>query len=563
MVRYGFTDAELEQAKLSLLSYLERMVSEKDRQESQPFVRGFTSHFISGEAMPDIEWELDAVKRLLPGIGKAEIGAAIKDYFSADDLTLFVCAPEAEAPSLPSPERIKAIFAETARAEIQNRESESISAELIEGEPRAGEIRAESKDNETGALVLELGNGARVILKETANRNNEIVFYALARGGTMNAPEADDVSASLSAEALSVSGLGPYSRPELVRKLTGRQVSFSGWASNYFRGFDGFATAADIETLFQMIYLEFTQPKIDEDAVKAMLDQYRTNLARENEDPETVFYHEINRTVYGNHPRFKPMETGDLEKFSTAGALRFIKTCLNPGDYTFVFTGNINIEEMKRLSKIWLASISPAGVPNNSWIDPGVTRPGKTERKIYKGKEEQSMVFLGWFGPGIFTEEKSQTAAALSEYLDIVLTEDIREKLGGVYSIFAQASVGAIPRGEQSLSVYFYCDPRRAEELSAAVQARIALLATEDPEKNVFDESIEALLKEYERSMESNSYIAQSYANSTVLYNAPLGRLLSRPGIIRAIRPAQVQAMCRELLSNGPAQVILYPEGWQ
>jgi hypothetical protein len=45
------------------------------------------------------------------------------------------------------------------------------------------------------------------------------------------------------------------------------------------------------------------------------------------------------------------------------------------------------------------------------------------------------MVYLGWFSPGFFSEEKSQTAATLSEYLDIVLTEDIREKLGGVYSI--------------------------------------------------------------------------------------------------------------------------------
>jgi predicted Zn-dependent peptidase len=82
-------------------------------------------------------------------------------------------------------------------------------------------------------------------------------------------------------------------------------------------------------------------------------------------------------------------------------------------------------------------------------------------------------------------------------------------------------------------------------------------------EQEVFDESIEALLKEYESSMESNSYIAQSYANSSVLYDAPLSRLLRRPDIIRALRPAGVQAMCRELLSNGPAQVILYPEGWR
>jgi zinc protease len=192
-----------------------------------------------------------------------------------------------------------------------------------------------------------------------------------------------------------------------------------------------------------------------------------------------------------------------------------------------------------------------------------VRRPGKAERLIYKGKEEQSMVFLGWFSPGTYSEKKSQTSAVLTEYLDIVLTEEIREGLGGVYSIFAQSSATSIPREEQSLQVYFFCDPRRALELSAAVQDRIAGLANRAPDQGVFDKSIEALLKEHESSLESNSYIAQSYANSSVLFEVPLTRLNNRPEVIRSIRPSDIQALCRELLRTGPAQVILYPEAWQ
>jgi zinc protease len=338
MVRYGFTDSELERAKLSLLSSLEQTVSEKDRQESRYLARSFTSHFLEGDIPADVEWELDSVRRLLPGIGEAEIAAAIKDYFAVGELVLFLLAPEAESPGLPAAARIREIFAETSRAEIKSREPDYLNSELVEGKPEAGTITAESLDAETGARIWDLGNGAKVILKETNNRNNEIVLYALARGGSMNAPESQDISADLAAEMLSASGLGPYSRPELVKKLSGRQLRFSFRSSDYYRSFEGSSTARDLEILFQMLYLGFTQPRIDDGAVKAMLDQYRANLAREEEDPEVVFQHEVTRAVSGGHPRFKPLDLQDIERVSVKDALEYVRACLNPADYTFVFT---------------------------------------------------------------------------------------------------------------------------------------------------------------------------------------------------------------------------------
>ncbi|MDR2096346.1 MAG: insulinase family protein [Treponema sp.] len=561
VVRYGFTDSELEYAKLNLVSMLERMASEKDRQESRSYVHRFMAHFLNGESITDIEWELDAVSRLLPGIGAAEIAAAVKDYFVDDDCTVFVIAPDAEAASLPSKERVREIFTEAAKADISPRESAALSGELLEAEPPKGSVISETRDAETGATIWQLSNGAKIILKETRNRNNEIVFYAMARGGTTSVPESEDISAKLASEMLTASGLGPYSQPELVKKLAGKQVSFTFWNANYYRGFQGAATTRDIKTLFEMLYLEFTQPKIDADTAKALLDQYRTNLAWQEEDPEAVFNREITSVMYDNHPRFKQRELADIDRVSVEQAMRYIKTCMNPADYTFVFTGNINLEEMKELAQTYLASI-PRATTWNTWTDLQEGRPGRIEKRIYKGKEEQGMVFMGWFGRAEYSEEKSQAAAVLSEYLDIIMTEEIRETLGGVYSIGVQASISPIPRGEQNLSVYFYCDPQRVQELSTAVQQQLADLADKGVDQDVFDKSVEALLKEYENSMQSNMYIAQSYANSSVLFEVSLNRLNKRPEIIRAVRPADIQAMCRELLKTGPAQVILYPEGW-
>ncbi len=61
--------------------------------------------------------------------------------------------------------------------------------------------------------------------------------------------------------------------------------------------------------------------------------------------------------------------------------------------------------------------------------------------------------------------------------------------------------------------------------------------------------------------MQSNAYIAQSYANSSVLLNLPLSRLDRRPKLFDAVTQADIQRVCGQLLqSNGPAVVVLLPE---
>jgi zinc protease len=578
MLRYGFTEAELSLAKNSLISDLPRAVSEKDRQESDSHVGSITHYYLNGGTLADVEWELQGVQQLLPHIGVRETAAAAKDYFNPGDLRVFISAPEAEKENLPSEIRVRQLVEESSKMKLAPPETSVVGGELLPFIPTGGSI-VEETDDESGAVILKLSNGARVILRETGNRNNEIVLQAMARGGSTSVPLEDDVSADLAAEMVSVSGLGPYSRQELTKKIADKQVSISFWVSNYHRGLQGSATTGDLKTLFEMIYLGFTDPRIDPEAVKVMTDQYRTSLARRSESPDTVFSDEINRTVYGNNPHLKPLELADLPKADIDRALSFIKQGLNPADYTFVFTGNLDAEQIRLYIESYIASI-PGGAENwNTWTNLNITRPGKTEKNIYKGKEERSLVYMGWFTKQPYTEELSATAQVLSEYLDIRMTEEIREKLGGVYSISVGVSASPIPDGELVLAIYFACDPKRVKELSAAIQELLNQTAGQGPsdttgpntaagnrgadsiDGDTFIKSVEALKKEWEASIQSNSYIAQSYANSSVLLNLPLSRLDKRPAYYSAVSPADIRRICALLLRDGPALVVLWPEG--
>jgi len=559
--RYGFTQGETDSAKASLLSSIERLAAEKDRQPSDDYVDSFTRHFLKNETVPDIEWELEALEKILPGITLKEINKAVKNYFKDDDLTVIISAPEAEKDSLPGAAAIKAMAAEARKAKIAPPAADKQKGELVQKIPEPGKIIQESVDAETGALLWKLGNGMELILLETKNKNSEISLYGQARGGVLSVPPEKTVSAYLAAEMLNVSGLGPYSRPELTKILLDKQASMSFWTQNYLRGFQGSAAVKDLKTLFEMIYLSFTQPRLDPDAVKALLEQRRSALAFQENDPNAFFGREIARTVSGN-PLLHPMELSDLEKANADEALAFIRTCVNPADYTFVFTGNLEIPLLRSLAETYLASIPPSAA-FNEWavIDP--KRPQDTRKEVRKGKEEKSAVYMSWYRPQPYSEEKFASFSVLNDYLEIQLNDAIREGLGGVYSISSWVSISPIPTGELSGGVYFVCDPKRAEELILAVKNEFSAIAGGRIDQGILNKAVEALVKEHEERIQQNLYIAQSYANSSVIYRSPLSRLSKRPALYRSQERTDIQKAAEELLGGSQVIVILYPEGFR
>ncbi|MDR0512736.1 MAG: insulinase family protein [Treponema sp.] len=564
ITRFGFSEDEKEIASVLLLSHLRRAVAENDRQNSNTFVRTFTRYFLNGRMATSAAWELDAVQHLLPGITIREINRAVRNYFAENDMTVVITAPEAELASLPADSEITAMVAATRRAQVARPQINRVRGELLALAPQPGSIVAESVDEETGAIRLILSNGAEVILKETANRNNEVSFFAQARGGVLSVPEEMSVSAELAAEMLNASGLGPHSRTELISMLADRQVMMSFWAQNFLRGFQGLSSTDDLQTLFEMLYISFTQPRFDEDAVAAAMDQRRSQMAFVENDPNAFFSREITRNTHGN-ARFHPLELEDLERFNIDHAYAFVRGGLNPADFTFVFVGNIDFTTIRFLAETFIASI-PAAEPFSEWAVMDRQRPQNMVQDIYLGMEERSIVYAGWFTPHPLLqwdagwEAAASAVSVLNAYLDIRLIDEIREVLGGVYTISAWVGLSPFSGGELSGGLFFVTDPERVEELLSAAKEEFREIGRGNIDLGVFNNAVQAQLRGHEQAIQSNAHIAQSFANSAVIFRSPLSRLTERPEMLDAVTPADIVRIMSELLEGNFAQMVLFPD---
>ena len=591
MCRFGFTRSEIKRAKMNTLASMDNCLSEKDNTASIFFIDNLMRNFLYGERIFDAGHTLDVLKAQLPTISQDEIAEAAREYFAADDCTVFLLAPQSEENTLPSADRVQELLKKTAPAHLSPRQDEYLSYyNLLSTMPPAGGIELECFDYDTDAHMIFLSNGAKVILKTTSNQNSGITLKAVAGGGTTSAPQNAITSANYLQEMIAVSGLGPYSQTELSKRLLGKHTSLSFWIAPSERWFHGSSTAMNLYTLFEMIYLFFVMPRLDIRAINASLDRWRTALRHLDKDPHSVFDRETHKIISNNHPLLRYLEVEDLDSISIRQAIAFLRQCLNPAEYTFVFAGNIDIDFIRKLSLHYIASI-----PNASSMSmgntPEILRPVGGRRSIYKGKEEKSLVYLGWFADDAGFFDKNPAAIVLTKYLYTLLSEKIRGDLGGVYSLYAGAFTYMTPRRISCIKVQFPCSPSRAEELIAAVKQCIADIAKHPIDQVRFDNAKKTLLMEHAAYLQDNEYIAWGYASSllaapmfdyTSLFDGvpmldcaskhmPMAYSMSMslkgfvmyPDSIRAVRPEDMQAFCRDVLDAVPVQLVLYPEHWR
>ncbi len=130
--------------------------------------------------------------------------------------------------------------------------------------PKAGKIKKTVENKQLGYKQLTLSNGAKVVLKKTDFKDNEILFAASAKVGYSALEKSDYPSIMMMTEAWGASGLGNFSSTELDKALAGKQAGVSFTVSPFNHGLSGNSTPKDVETLMQLIYLKMTALSKDE-----------------------------------------------------------------------------------------------------------------------------------------------------------------------------------------------------------------------------------------------------------------------------------------------------------
>ena len=561
-VKYGFTATEYARAQEDYLSAVERTYNERDKIHNRNHTQKCYRHFLDNEPILDPEFYYQTMNMIVPNVPVEAVNAMLPELISTDGKNLVVLNfnQEKDGAVYPTKEGLMAAVTAAEKAEITPYVDNVKDEPLIANMPKKGKIVKESYNELLGYKDLELSNGVHVLLKPTDFKQDEIFMLAQQRGGSSLYDEKDWANCEMFDYAIEYSGLGGFNNMELKKALAGKQVSMSQSLGTYTDRVSGSSNVKDLETMFQLAYLQFTDITKDEKNYNALINTIEISLKNKDLDPDNVFSDSLSYIMNNYSWRNKPYKVEDMKLLNYDRILEIAKErTANAANYTFLFVGSFDEAVIRPLIEQYIASLPAKKGVKSNWVNVAEHPLGQTIKHFdHKMETPKTTVYIDWFNNQMpNTLENSIKAQLLGKVLNRINRDKIREDAGAAYSIgtYGYSSI----EGDNPITSVTAYAPLKPEFTDMAIQILNEEIAKacETIDAASLDDFKKAMLKDHETQLKENSYwysIISSYAMRGFDFHT------GYEDLVNAQTPESIAAFARQLLSVGnKLEVVMTP----
>jgi len=563
--RYGFTQTELDRYKKNILISVEKSYIGRATNESSTYANAYVQKFLNDEAFAGIEFEYEFVKKNLEGITLKEVNDIAKIWITDENNVLLVLGIDKAGVKLPKESELLEWTKSAKSAKIVAYKDKEMAKSLLQHDPTPGKILTEKKIDEIGVTELTFSNGMKAVLKPTDFKTDEVVISTTGAGGRTTCTDEDYISSSVISYWSEDNGVGSFSKSDLQKMLSGKDVRrYEIGFNEYDEGFYGLSSKKDIETLLQLQYLYFTEPRNDAKSFKVFMNMLKTYYQNAQNDPRSYFIDEANRIKYNNNMRSPgriPTES-ELNSISLEKIFKIYNTRFsNAANFTVFVVGTFNVDSIKPLLEKYLASL-PTQNKTDDFKDNGCTSvKGPVEKEIKRGKDPKSMVLYSIEYPVEWNKTDAHLHWSFQNILKRILTDKLREEMSGVYGFRCSISMSKIPNGKFSLNLSIPCAPENTDKLlNAAIEEIKKIQENGVPEQQIIDEKeTQRRNKEDERKQnESWAY----FLERMYLHKAEnIAEFVNYEKEIDAISSIEIQRVAKKYIDlNNFVKVVLNPE---
>ena len=505
--KYGFTESEIERVKADMLSGMENAYNERDKRKNGQLTAEIQRHFLNAEAMPGIEMEWQMYQQILPMINAAMINQVMAQVMTPNNVALMIMGQQKEGNVLPAEEELIAAYQAALQQEVKPYEEALSGIKLLPEAPaKAGKVVSET-DGAYGSKVWTLSNGIKIVWKQTDFKKDQVLMTAYSQGGYLLEKDQPNIVRQTLDDMFGVGGIGQFKSTDLPKVLAGKNVSCSTSISDDCEVVSGSAAPKDLRTLFELVYLGYTEPRYDEEAYQAWFNRVQNQYQMMVGNPQKTMSDSLQLTLYPGKPEMAPNQLEDLAQLDYKKGFELSKKRFaNPADFTFYFVGNIDADSLRAFSELYLASL-PTTAERETEPAPILPTRGSRENRfdlpMQQPKTSVYNFFLLYDQP--FSLKESLMTDMLGQSAAIVFTETIREKEGGVYSPHAQASLGFTSKLGQMLYL-FDTGADKLERIEGVAFNEFKKMADEGIREDVFQKVHDYMAKRHEEQVKENGF---------------------------------------------------------
>ena len=503
--RFGFTQPEFDRLKERMIAGTESWYAERDKRTNDYYVQNCIRHFLDEVDMMAPEKEYELTLDIINSLTLDEINEVLPSLHREDNRVAVSFAPEREGATYPGKNDIEMLLKMVGNARISAYEDNAVDAPLLAEIPAGGKV-VKTEEGKWGSTVWTLSNGIKVIVKPTDFQADAINLTGHKVGGTNRYPDSERVNIGMLSALSGIGGFGAFDATQLSKKLAGSTASANVGTSAIYDIISAGCSPKDAEEMFQLLYLKYTSPRKDEKAFESYTTRMRNNLKDRNLNPNTALSDTMVVAMYGNHPRVKPFVAADVDAVDYDRVLEIYKERTSDATgYQFFIVGNVDLDAIKPLVERYIGALPCNGRVEKIEKTTVETRTG-VYRNNFKNKMEnptgtENIIYAGKIDP---SRKNRIVMSFLNQVLNIVYTEEVREKEGGTYGVGVRGSISKYPEGEYSLLVNFNMSPERREELAAIIVREFEKLAAQGPVAEHVEKVRSYMLKSFEESQKKN-----------------------------------------------------------
>lgn len=554
--KHGLTPSELEYAKQIYRSNINNYSAEVEKHDTKDYTDEYFRHFMDGGYIPGVVKECETDLQLTDQISLGEVNAMLSKSIKPENLFITrITIPD--EPELPTDSILLCIDTISALP-LQPYIDQPVPQQLLTSLPAPGKITKTTTDNQRGITTLTLSNGIKVHLKPTTLKDNEILVDITAPGGFCSFDTTQAVALQLMSDVVENSRIGGNTALQVSKYLRLHQASTLFSVNEDSRNIQGGTGNSELETLFQLCHLYFTDIAPDTAAYQKHKIELINNRFVADAKPETQLTDIIFEQLYDNSPFMRRPKHDEIFDTDFEQVLSLYKTLIaRPQDYVFSFVGSFNVDSIRPLIETYIASLPTPDIGQPIPVEYPMC--ATTQDSLYyavttlpEGKLRMSSTTYG-------NLPFNQTNHVMMEFYDNFLSAELnhvlREEMQATYGVDANATL--FPSGQYLTAIQFdtFADFNHLDSLYQTVNfirdysladIELARVAANIEEVRIF---IKNMLK---AKQQQNTYWLNAMHENALGYDLTT----NRDAIIDSITALQLQEFFHKLKYAGCVDVV-------
>ena len=563
VVQHGFLQTELDRAKESILEQYERASKEANKTYSSTWARSLVANFLQGTPVPGARWEYRTAKALIDDITLEEINALAPEWITEENIICEITMSERKGLKVPTESEVRKIIENRKNLNTKPYVDTYKEVPFFDMTVKAGKIDKETKNEEFGFTEWTMSNGAKVILKPSTLKDNEILMQSWSNGGSSLYSDADLFNVQMAAGIIDGSGIGKMDHNQLQKFQMKHSFGTEPYISDLREGINGNCAPKDFELLLQYVYMYFTAPCKDNEVLDVRVENLRSQMKTLQNMPELAFQIQMQKSMYPKDkrsitiPTEKQINSLNIDKMYKIFRERFS----NASDFTFEFVGNFDINEVKPMIEKYIGGLPSTG-KTEMWKDvsPEFAK-GKVDDKVYKGTEDKATLLIAMNKPFVNGTKEKRVIDVMGEILQIRVTEKIREELGSVYSPYLGTSYELLPKEEFSLIAYYGCAPDNVDKVANATWEILDEMMQNGTSEENLAKAKEQLIKRRESSYTSSNSFWAGVIQGSYIYGTPIQNMETYINLVNSVTADDIKVAAQKYLTHDEfVKVTLLPE---